>query len=1239
MRLRQRTPAVVTALVALGILVPVLAVPARGQILPVYRPNAFTISSNGEKPSIAVDEEGTAHVVWNEANNGPVADVMHYCKVPRGARRCTAEQTFVPPDGDPQYNHEFARPQVVLPGPDQVMIFTSRYPNSITLDGTGRPNPVCGEFDPPPALECYTTSTKTWMYRSIDNGASFTPPRVFDHNPPGGDMTVFQFPVPVPGDPGITRAVPFVGSVTETTTGGTFFATGPLDGYARKTLNLGNEGNDRAFFGTIAPLNDTTPAVAFADLQSNVFIRTHPDPSRSLADIGAWTPSVSIKGDEPRLAGGPSGLFLLYKPRLGDRSAPYTLRRFDGRAFVGPAVRISDVPADAWRDVFQDDSGRLHTAWVSRQDTSSAIDELRYRFSTDAQNFTQSETIARGARNSIYNVTLGSADDGGGFAVYSTTFSGKGAILLAPFGTTAKRTLIDVSVAGMDITQGIQRRTFATRSPDPARPASFAYDGVNLAGLHATVVRVYANSRRPLAGGAVPPMTLVGFKDGRQLGGGALLPDARPTALPVAAPHVIADADKVSTTSVYTFTLPWQWAQGNVVLRAEINPPGLLPPVAECRLCRNDNAFTVTNIPFKATTRVRFVPAAITVNGAGPNGFPDPSPLFAGARATSPLPFDLPDYQGTLDMSDLANATTVTVKSCFLGIFPCSSSQRAITQSERLGFALSRLGDWATNDSSSVYPIGVFHDGSTLGGVTNGGAQLYGGTQPLSLVRDSRPLTSLAHEVGHGLGRPHAGLTCGSNANGQVGEAWPPSDDGALDGIGLDTTKAPPYAVLDAAAAGAPATYFDLMSYCANTNEKTAGGNVPNAWMSLRNWERALVLNAPKLRAAAPRTTSTARVAVAAQAKPNTLRVQALVPVDGAPSILNVAPDAGGPTPIDPAARYRLIARDAAGKELATAGAVGQLQHVEAAPPIVIVTGRVPAAGAAAVDVVQDGTVVTQQVASKNAPVVRVLSPRQGTTVGQGGRAQIRWRATDADAGDKLTAIVEYSSDNGRTFRTVSIGASKGTLRLPAAMLTASRQARVRVRVQDGFRETVATSGRFVSLGAPPRARIVTPGPGVTTRVEAGSGVTLRGEAFDDAGRALSGPALTWRVGKRTIARGDLVVAAGLPPGRQRIVLQAKDRAGRTSIATVLVQMTPRPPLFLALKGPSRLRANARTLTLTVVASYASRLSIGTTKLTVGRTPRKVTVAVKPGSSLLQLTAALSSGRLVSRQTVQIPRG
>ena len=153
-------------------------------------------------------------------------------------------------------------------------------------------------------------------------------------------------------------------------------------------------------------------------------------------------------------------------------------------------------------------------------------------------------------------------------------------------------------------------------------------------------------------------------------------------------------------------------------------------------------------------------------------------------------------------MTDLANATQVKVESCFLGIWPCSTSTRAITQSERLGFALNRLSDWASDHSSSVYPIGVFRDDSKLGGVTNGGAQLFGGTQPLSIVRDDRPLTSAAHEIGHGLGRVHAGLTCGSNGSGQVGEAWPPNNDGALDGIGLDTRLPSPYSVISSDRSG-----------------------------------------------------------------------------------------------------------------------------------------------------------------------------------------------------------------------------------------------------------------------------------------------------------------------------------------------------------------------------------------------------------------------------------------------------
>ena len=43
-----------------------------------------------------------------------------------------------------------------------------------------------------------------------------------------------------------------------------------------------------------------------------------------------------------------------------------------------------------------------------------------------------------------------------------------------------------------------------------------------------------------------------------------------------------------------------------------------------------------------------------------------------------------------------------------------------------------------------------------------------------------RALTAVAHERGHGLGLPHAGLRCGGNSNGQVGSAWPPDDEAAL---------------------------------------------------------------------------------------------------------------------------------------------------------------------------------------------------------------------------------------------------------------------------------------------------------------------------------------------------------------------------------------------------------------------------------------------------------------------------
>src|SRR5581483_10769145 len=347
--------------------------------------------------------------------------------------------------------------------------------------------------------------------------------------------------------------------------------------------------------------------------------------------------------------------------------------------------------------------------------------------------------------------------------------------------------------------------------------------------------------------------------------------------------------------------------------------------------------------------------------------------------------------------------------------------------------------------------------------------------------------------------------------------------------VGIDARGSAPFRVIAAGAPGQPSTYYDFMSYCANTNESTAGGNKPDAWISIRNWQRALTFRRSPARATAGAGADVARIPASQPADAPTLRVQITAPLGEPPSIVNVAPDGGAPTP-DQGNGYRLVTRDASGTLLATAGVVMEVQHDDGAPPSFDLTGRISAAGATAVQLVQGDRVVAGQLASPHAPVVRILAPRRGATIGGKAPVRIRWSATDQDHGS-LVAIVEYSPDDGRSWRVVEVGPSHGEVRLPAALFPASRRARVRVRAQDGFHETVATSGRFVSLGAPPRVRIELPASG--TSLLAGATFGLEGQAFDDGGRELQGRALTWRDGSRLLGHGEHVTGERHEPARR----------------------------------------------------------------------------------------------------------
>jgi hypothetical protein len=347
-----------------------------------------------------------------------------------------------------------------------------------------------------------------------------------------------------------------------------------------------------------------------------------------------------------------------------------------------------------------------------------------------------------------------------------------------------------------------------------------------------------------------------------------------------------------------------------------------------------------------------------------------------------------------------------------------------------------------------------------------------------------------------------------------------------------------------------------------------------------------------------------------------------------------VTPDAGEATPIDTGSRYVLVARGADGGELARAGVVVEPVHTHEGN-VEIASGRVPAAGAASVALLDGRTAIAEIVASKSTPKVKVLSPRSRARVG--GRAvTVRWRATDAD-GDALTVVVEYSADGGTTWQGIHSGPSAGRVRLPGRLFASSRRARLRVRAQDGFREGIATSPGFVSRGAPPLVTIRSPAKGAT--VGAGTALALAGDAYDDRGSALTGKRLVWYDGKRRLGSGERIVTSGLAPGRHTIVLEGRDRLGRRDRARVGLNVGAGRPQLKLLKAPARLNAKARVVKLTLAATFPIRVKVAGRSFAVGTTPRSVRVKVKPGRTLLPLRLVLSAGGRRSTVEQQIARG
>jgi hypothetical protein len=829
----------------------------------------------------------------------------------------------------------------------------------------------------------------------------------------------------------------------------------------------------------------------------------------------------------------------------------------------------------------------------------------------------------------------------------------------------------DPEVLSMQITQGTQTPILPARDPShftaPVRyesiePYSQAGTQEALARLSyskTTVVRVYADLLYGPAAGIAVPAVLRGWrytKTGQlvALGGSPISPAHTGGVLIPNLKQVVPDLN-TATIGVYTFVLPSAWTRGQIKLQAELltSQIGSSGPVVSAKAagsgalnqpsnwapcltgaCQTNDKFAISEIPFLFTHPVTVRPLALNPPGEG--ALPDPEIVFQWARLVSPMELMVEPYATTIDIGDVTKT-------------PALSNTREV---------LDRVRHYVCNhgEPAAGWDVGV--ESALNLRTAEAAATCYefpagASSHNLAFVDASFPFGSVAHEVFHLYGRPHASFVCGGGANGQPAELWPTDQFGYIQSVGLAPSlpgASAPYQVIDGLPPEAspvqcrtgeapantcdgtqPHDFFDFMSYCAP--QEMGDPRFHSDWISVHNWNAVLANFG--FTGSARAGFSRPPVHASRRAIPS-LAVTANVDQSGKVEISSVEPVQAPPAAAG-GGNYHLTATGAGGHALADVPMEVSHGHADGLPslPVVTLSGVVPANGAQSVQIAGNGSILAARAGSAHAPVAKLGLPRFRRD-----SVLIKWTARDADR-DALVADVQYSGDNGKSWRSIWIGGNRGQAVVPKRYLFRSARARLAVVVNDGFRATKAVSPRFRSPGAAPSVRILLPSPGLSQPADAP--LSLEGQAFDDRLRVIGGHRLRWMLGPRLLGRGAKVTVTGLPAGKPRIDLIATDTSGRTAKSSVRVNVRAVRPLFLILHAPRRASSKARSIKLGVASSLPAKLIAGTAGrrsqlFAVDRRLRTLKIAISPGRRTLTVKLKLQSGSLARTAVVTLAR-
>ncbi len=648
--------------------------------------------------------------------------------------------------------------------------------------------------------------------------------------------------------------------------------------------------------------------------------------------------------------------------------------------------------------------------------------------------------------------------------VTDTSVAGVCGVELAA-GDTAKADfaylLDDVLIEAVEVTQGIQDEVWGTPGsfaiPGFAAPVPGAtYTGVPLAERVDTIVRVHASAVRGRGSRPAPelPARLHGY---RPLPGGGLqtLPGSPLTreAGPAGSARrlrfgPVMPAARRAPGGAYTYRLPPEWtAAWALTLVAEINAPVAGGrPIAECVGCERDDAYALGPIPFRTVRPIRLTPVEIDYSFPGraqKHRGPDLTrhldrsrdvlPIARDQLTSDPWPGAVVDVSATIaDLAERYDLTDPDMVKC-RDIPACRVQyQNAIAAAIERAVRPAGRGHYALGFASPL------DDGAALKDIATGWVG----------AAESRPLSSVTHEFMHLLGYNHGSPGCGGG--GWAYDDWPPDQRGLIQGVGFDRRLAasgdtgPNPLVADGI--GQP-QWFDIMSYCNLGSDSIT-------WISTRTWRRWFELNG----AVAKTARATASGAPAAVSR---LGVDASVGPDGKVTLLGVAPDPRAATASRPGGSHTIVMRDARGRPISrTTVAPAQVSD---APGSLISVNVLAGARAASVEIVSRGKVLARRTASRRAPRVRLVAPRRRAVLRRTAALRLRWRIRGAARAKLLTTSVQFARGPRGRWRTVAAGLPGTRATLPGVLLAATRRGRLRLVVNDGFRD-VATRALAVRV-------------------------------------------------------------------------------------------------------------------------------------------------------------------------------